>query len=116
VTSTITEDTPPPSSPKFDHSPLGIAVLWKIAAGSGVGLLVGQASGYVIFHYVEGSPIPETGDTLVALGITLLPRRPDREVNPRLRTASAAGSASLGHSRGLLVEEVELIPRAPLVG
>jgi NhaP-type Na+/H+ or K+/H+ antiporter len=51
---------------------LGIAVLWKIAAGIGVGLLVGQALGYVIFHYVERSPIPETGDTLVALGITLL--------------------------------------------
>ena len=51
---------------------LAIAVLWKIAAGIGVGLLVGQALGYVIFRYVEGSRIPETGDTLVALGITLL--------------------------------------------
>jgi NhaP-type Na+/H+ or K+/H+ antiporter len=51
---------------------LGVAVLWKMAAGIGVGLLVGQALGYVIFHYVEGSRIPETGDTLVALGITLL--------------------------------------------
>ena len=51
---------------------LGIAVLWKIGAAIGVGLLVGRALGYVIFHYVEGNPIPETGDTLVALGITLL--------------------------------------------
>ena len=51
---------------------LGIAVLWKIGAAVGVGLLVGRALGYVIFHYVEGNPIPETGDTLVALGITLL--------------------------------------------
>lgn len=51
---------------------LSVAVLWKTAAGIGVGLLIGQALGYVIFHYVEGSPIPETGDTLVALGITLL--------------------------------------------
>jgi NhaP-type Na+/H+ or K+/H+ antiporter len=51
---------------------LAMAVLWKIAAGIGAGLLVGQVLGYVIFHYVEGSRIPETGDTLVALGITLL--------------------------------------------
>jgi NhaP-type Na+/H+ or K+/H+ antiporter len=39
---------------------LAIAVLWKIAAGVGVGLLVGQALGYVIFHYVERSSSPET--------------------------------------------------------
>jgi NhaP-type Na+/H+ or K+/H+ antiporter len=51
---------------------LGVAVLWKTAAGIGIGLLIGQAVGYVIFHYVENSRIPETGDTLVALGITLL--------------------------------------------
>ena len=50
---------------------LAMSVLWKIGAGIGIGLLVGQALGYVIFHYVEGSRIPETGDTLVALGITL---------------------------------------------
>jgi replicative DNA helicase len=30
-------------------------------------VLVGRALGFVIFHYVEGNPIPETGDTLVAL-------------------------------------------------
>ena len=51
---------------------LGVAVLWKVAAGIGMGLLIGQIVGYLIFHYVESSPIPETGDTLVALGITLL--------------------------------------------
>jgi NhaP-type Na+/H+ or K+/H+ antiporter len=51
---------------------LSVAVLWRTAAGIGVGLLVGQALGYVIFRYIEGSQIPETGDTLVALGITLL--------------------------------------------
>ena len=51
---------------------LGVAVLWKIAAGIGVGLLVGQVLGHVIFHYVEGSSILEIGDTLAALGITLL--------------------------------------------
>jgi NhaP-type Na+/H+ or K+/H+ antiporter len=51
---------------------LGVAVLWKTAAGIGVGLLVGQALGHMIFRYLDGSSIPETGDTLVALGITLL--------------------------------------------
>jgi NhaP-type Na+/H+ or K+/H+ antiporter len=51
---------------------LGVAVLWKTVAGIGIGLLIGQAVGYVIFHYVENSRIPETGDTLVALGITLV--------------------------------------------
>jgi sodium/hydrogen antiporter len=65
---------------------LGIAVLWKIAAGIGVGLLVGQALAYVIFHYIEGSSIPETGDTLVALGMTLL----------------AYGLAELAHGYGFL--------------
>jgi sodium/hydrogen antiporter len=65
---------------------LSIALLWKTAAGIGVGLLIGQALGYVIFHYVEGNPIPETGDTLVALGITLL----------------AYGLAELAHGYGFL--------------
>ena len=51
---------------------LAMSVLWKIGAGIGVGLLVGQALGYVIFHYVERSRTPEAGDPLVALGITLL--------------------------------------------
>ena len=65
---------------------LSVALLWKTAAGIGVGLLIGQALGYVIFHYVEGNPIPETGDTLVALGITLL----------------AYGLAELAHGYGFL--------------
>ena len=47
-------------------------MLWKIAGGIGFGLLVGQALGYVIFHYVERSPSLEAGDALVAFGITLL--------------------------------------------
>src|SRR5919106_113870 len=47
---------------------------------------LGRALGYVIFHYVEGSRIPETGDTLVALGITLF----------------AYGLAELAHGYGFL--------------
>jgi NhaP-type Na+/H+ or K+/H+ antiporter len=47
-------------------------VTWKIAAGIVVGLLVGQALGLLIFHYVEHSRLPESGDNLVALGITLV--------------------------------------------
>jgi NhaP-type Na+/H+ or K+/H+ antiporter len=49
-----------------------VDVLWKLAAGVGMGVLVGQALGYVIFHHVERSPMPEAGDSLVALGITLV--------------------------------------------
>jgi sodium/hydrogen antiporter len=65
---------------------LGVAVLWKIAGGIGFGLLVGQALGYVIFHYVERSPSLEAGDALVAFGITLL----------------AYGVAELAHAYGFL--------------
>jgi NhaP-type Na+/H+ or K+/H+ antiporter len=49
---------------------LAIDVVWKIAAGLAVGLLVGQVLGALIFRYV--SRLPESGDTLVVLGITLL--------------------------------------------
>jgi sodium/hydrogen antiporter len=65
---------------------MAMAMLWRIGAGIGVGVLVGRALGYVIFHYVEGSRIPETGDTLVALGITLF----------------AYGLAELAHGYGFL--------------
>ena len=37
-----------------------------------VGLLVGQALGWLIFHYAEHARLPESGDGLVALGITLV--------------------------------------------
>ncbi|HET6519875.1 MAG TPA: cation:proton antiporter, partial [Geminicoccaceae bacterium] len=49
-----------------------VDVVWKVAAGVGVGVLVGQALGFVIFRYVDRSPAPEAGDSLVALGITLV--------------------------------------------
>jgi len=51
---------------------LAVDVAWKIAAGVVVGLLVGQALGLLIFRYVEHTRLPESGDSLVALGITLL--------------------------------------------
>ena len=51
---------------------LAVEVTWKIAAGLVVGLLVGQALGLLIFRYVEHSRLPESGDNLVALGITLV--------------------------------------------
>lgn len=51
---------------------LAVDVAWKIAAGLVVGLLVGQALGVLIFRYLERAHLPESGDTLVAVGITLL--------------------------------------------
>ncbi|MCE3246812.1 MAG: cation transporter [Geminicoccaceae bacterium] len=51
---------------------LALDVAWKIAAGVVVGLLVGHALGLLIFRYIEHSRLPESGDNLVALGITLL--------------------------------------------
>lgn len=59
---------------------------WKIAAGVVVGLLVGQALSLLIFRYVEHTRLPESGDNLVALGITLL----------------AYGLAELAHGYGFL--------------
>jgi NhaP-type Na+/H+ or K+/H+ antiporter len=50
---------------------LAVDVAWKIAAGLVVGFLVGQALG-LLFRYVERSRLPESGDNLVALGITFL--------------------------------------------
>jgi sodium/hydrogen antiporter len=51
---------------------LVIDVAWKIAAGTVAGLLVGQALSLLIFRYVERTRVPESGDNLVALGITLV--------------------------------------------
>jgi sodium/hydrogen antiporter len=51
---------------------LAIDVAWKIAAGGVIGMLVGQALGLLIFRYVEHTRLPESGDSLVAIGITLL--------------------------------------------
>jgi sodium/hydrogen antiporter len=63
---------------------LAVDVIWKIAAGLAVGLLVGEALGRLIFRYV--ARLPESGDNLVVLGITLL----------------AYGLAELAHGYGFL--------------
>jgi NhaP-type Na+/H+ or K+/H+ antiporter len=49
---------------------LAVDVIWKVAAGLALGLLVGQALGRLIFRYE--SRLPESGDNLVVLGITFL--------------------------------------------
>lgn len=52
---------------------LAVDVVWKIAAGVAVGVLVGRGLSLLIFRYVHDHPrMPEAGDSLVALGITLL--------------------------------------------
>ena len=63
---------------------LAIDVIWKIAVGLAVGLLVGRALGRLIFRYV--ARLPESGDNLVVLGITLL----------------AYGLAEIAHGYGFL--------------
>jgi NhaP-type Na+/H+ or K+/H+ antiporter len=63
---------------------LAVDVIWKIGAGLAVGLLVGEALGRLIFRYV--ARLPESGDNLVVLGITLL----------------AYGLAELAHGYGFL--------------
>jgi NhaP-type Na+/H+ or K+/H+ antiporter len=63
---------------------LAIDVIWKIGAGLAIGLLVGEALGRLIFRYV--ARLPESGDNLVVLGITLL----------------AYGLAELAHGYGFL--------------
>jgi NhaP-type Na+/H+ or K+/H+ antiporter len=48
------------------------AVLWKIAAGIGVGYAVGRALGWVTFHLPNRAKLSRTGSGFVALGITAL--------------------------------------------
>lgn len=51
---------------------LGIDVVWKLAAGIGVGWLVGKALGYVTFHVPNRARLARSGDGFVSLGITLV--------------------------------------------
>ncbi|TIU23840.1 MAG: sodium:proton antiporter, partial [Mesorhizobium sp.] len=49
---------------------LAVEVLWKIAAGVGIGWLGGKVMGYLTFHLPKRSGLSETKDGFVALGIT----------------------------------------------
>lgn len=51
---------------------LAVDVLWKIAAGVGIGWLGGKVMGYLTFHLPKRSGLSETRDGFVALGITCL--------------------------------------------
>jgi NhaP-type Na+/H+ or K+/H+ antiporter len=48
------------------------AVVWKIAAGIGVGWAVGRALGWLTFHLPNRAKLSRTGSGFVALGITAL--------------------------------------------
>jgi len=50
----------------------GVAVLWKIVAGIGVGYAVGRALGWLTFQLPNRAKLSRTGDGFVALGITCL--------------------------------------------
>lgn len=49
-----------------------IDVVWKLAAGIGIGWLGGKAIGYLTFHLPNRARISKTGDGFVALGIACL--------------------------------------------
>ncbi|HEX2510721.1 MAG TPA: cation:proton antiporter [Microvirga sp.] len=51
---------------------LSLAVVWKIAAGIGIGYGVGRALGWLTFHLPNRARLSRTGDGFVALGITCL--------------------------------------------
>ena len=46
------------------------AVLWKVAAGIAIGLVVGRALAWLLFHLPNRAGLSRTGDGFVALGIT----------------------------------------------
>jgi NhaP-type Na+/H+ or K+/H+ antiporter len=49
---------------------LGVDVVWKLAAGIGIGWLVGRALGYLTFRLPNRAKLSRTGDGFVALGVT----------------------------------------------
>ncbi|WP_284283084.1 cation:proton antiporter [Mesorhizobium amorphae] len=57
--------------PFFTHW-LVVDVLWKVAAGVGIGWLGGKVMGYLTFRLPKRSGLSETRDGFVALGITCL--------------------------------------------
>jgi NhaP-type Na+/H+ or K+/H+ antiporter len=48
------------------------AVVWKIAAGIGMGYLIGRGLGWLMFHIPNRAKLSRTGSGFVALGITAL--------------------------------------------
>jgi NhaP-type Na+/H+ or K+/H+ antiporter len=48
------------------------AVIWKIAAGIGMGYIVGRALGWLTFHLPNRAKLSRTGAGFVALGITCI--------------------------------------------
>jgi NhaP-type Na+/H+ or K+/H+ antiporter len=63
-----------------------VGVLWKIAAGVGIGWLGGKVMGYLTFHLPSRARLSDTQDGFVALGITCL----------------TYGSTELAHGYGFL--------------
>ena len=51
---------------------LGVDVVWKLAAGVGMGWLVGKALGVLTFRLPNRAKLARTGDGFVSLGITLI--------------------------------------------
>jgi sodium/hydrogen antiporter len=51
---------------------LSVDVVWKLAAGTGVGWLLGRVLGWLTFRLPNRAKLSRTGDGFVALGITCL--------------------------------------------
>ena len=50
---------------------IGIEVVWRLAIGVGIGVLLGYALGWLVFRMPNRAKLSRTGDGFVALGITL---------------------------------------------
>lgn len=50
----------------------GVEVVWRIAAGVGIGVLLGYALGWLVFRLLNRAKMSKTGDGFVALGITVI--------------------------------------------
>jgi NhaP-type Na+/H+ or K+/H+ antiporter len=50
----------------------GVEVVWRLAAGVAVGIVVGYALGWLVFRLPNRAKLSRTGDGFVALGITVV--------------------------------------------
>ncbi|MBR1271933.1 sodium:proton antiporter [Bradyrhizobium sp. AUGA SZCCT0222] len=50
---------------------LGVEVVWRLAVGVGIGVLLGFALGWLVFRMPNRAKLSRTGDGFVALGITV---------------------------------------------